>query len=290
MHEQNGTLVRDGTERMMLMEVCPVCGEQRRDNARFCTTCGHRFMVEELLAEPLSPASTAVRHELSSADIPVVPGWPAPATSADTSPWAPSSSDRGGWPAPPEEAASSDLLEVTWAEIAANALRSPRRAQPAVAVADLESEPAEDYGDLDVLDIDPPAVLGPDDDQLRQRARSLLDELRDVINGLTGKLVRPGDEIAQELEISLTQPAALEGEALADLRKAAEAAQERPRDLDTLTALTGHAGTILALIVGYERATAGIERAIDTLRGGPDTAVGGQTVSEEPAPSDDHVS
>ena len=142
MHEQNGTLVRDGTERMMLMEVCPVCGEQRRDNARFCTTCGHRFMVEELLAEPLSPASTAVRHELSSADIPVVPGWPAPATSADTSPWAPSSSDRGGWPAPPEEAAPSDLLEVTWAEIAANALRSSRRAQPAVAVADLESEPA----------------------------------------------------------------------------------------------------------------------------------------------------
>ena len=289
MHEQNGTLVRDGTERMMLMEVCPVCGEQRRDNARFCTTCGHRFMVEELLAEPLSPASTAVRHELSSADIPVVPGWPAPATSTDTSPWAPSSGDRGGWPAPPEEAASGELMEVTWAEIAANALRSSKRIQP-VAVPVLDGDQPNEFVSPDTQDIYPLHVDTPDDDRLRQRARSLMDELRDVINNLTGDPLPAGDELAQELEISLTQPAALEGEALADLRTAAEAAQERPRDLDTLTALTGHAGTILALIVGYERATAGIERAIDTLRGGPDTAVGGQTVSEEPAPSDDHVS
>jgi hypothetical protein len=112
------------------------------------------------------------------------------------------------------------------------------------------------------------------DAALRQRARALMGELREVIDGLTSDSSLTGEELAGDLEISLTRPAALDGDVLSDLRAAAESAQERPRDLDTLTALTAQADTILALIVAYERAAAGIERALVSIRGEPDDPAG----------------
>jgi hypothetical protein len=156
---------------------------------------------------------------------------------------------------------------VTWADVAATALGTQTPAQPVDFVSS-ESDTIDEFEANEDVDLEAASSGVRTDDLLRQRARSLLNELREVVEGLTSESSVASDDLASELEISLTRPAALEGEALADLRAAAESAQERPRDLDTLTALTAQAGTILALIVGYERATAGIERAIESIRNG----------------------
>lgn len=269
MHEHDRKLDSARTERIESMEVCPICGEQRRDSARFCTTCGQRFATDEMADIPDAPASPDVYLDPDAGADPVISGWPAPASQVASSPWAPSAEDRGGWPAPPlGPEGGSDSAEVTWAEVAATAFGSPRRTPP---VADLvtASDTTEEFEAIDEVDPELNQSGARSDDRLRERARSLMSELQDVIEGLTGESPSASGDLADELEISLTRPAALDGEALSDLRTVAESAQERPRDLDTLTALTAQAGAIVALIVGYERATAGIERAIETLRSSP---------------------
>jgi hypothetical protein len=266
MDEQDRKLDRAETERIELMEVCPVCGEQRRNTARFCTTCGHRFATDEI--EHTAPAPSPVSPVTNAPDVgdPVISGWPAPLPPSATSPWAPAAGN-GGWPAPPAEPASyNQAPEATWAPAAASA---PDDSTPMQPVSE-EASRIEIEDDFVVIeDANPETGHGalPHDEHLRQQARALLQELQETIEGLTGVPAGANEALARELEISLTQPAALEGDALADLRAAAEAAQSRPRDLDTITALTAQADTILALIVGYERTTAGIERAIQGLRG-----------------------
>ena len=269
MHEHDGKLDRARTERIELMEVCPVCGEQRRNSARFCTTCGHRFATNEIADTPAPPAPVSA-NPLSPASGddagPMISGWPAPSAEPAASPWAPQADNRGSWPAPPEEPTPGDAQsEVTWADVAASAFVSasqPQTAdnQPQGLSPDDDFEVTED-SDLEEVQADSRDV------ELRQRARALVSELQEVLESLTGGSAAANSNLVAELEISLTRPAALEGDALADLSAAAEAAQERPRDLDTITALTAQAETILAVIVGYERATAGIERALASLRG-----------------------
>jgi hypothetical protein len=269
MHAHDRKLDRAGIERIELMEVCPVCGEQRRNSARFCTTCGHRFAADEMASTQSPPAIQDVDHNPHEGAETVISGWPAPSPQTAGSPWAPPAEDKGGWPTPPvEPEENSGSSEVTWADVAATAFSSPKHTHK---VPDLPAEidAAEEFEAID--DVDAASIQANDGsgDLLRERARSLMRELRDVIEGLTGQSSNASDDLASDLEISLTRPAALDGDALADLRAAAESAQDRPRDLDTITALTGQADTILALIVGYERATAGIERAIETLRSKP---------------------
>lgn len=249
------------------MESCPVCGEQRRNSARFCTTCGHRFDIDEIGSETIAASNMDVRPESHNGVDPIIAGWPAPSREEAASPWAPPLDNTGGWPAPPSSSdATSVAPDVTWAEIAATALVRPIRAEPialeseAPLVADDISEVAEEASFE--ASAEEPGV----NDVLRERARNLVSELRDVIDGLTGESWAARLDLIGELEVSLTRPSALAGDALADLRATAEAVQARPRDLDTLTALTAQSETILALIVGYERASAGIERAIETLR------------------------
>lgn len=272
MHEHDRKLDRAETERIELMEVCPVCGDQRRNSARFCTTCGHRFATDEIENAPLDPSPVSTNLDFHDSADPAISGWPAPTSPMASSPWAPSAAETGGWPAPPvEPPTDSDATDVTWAEVAATALhgtRSPKAAVAPEATGELKEALAvvEDFPS-DFPDFAPGEERS--DDLLRQRARALLQELQETLEGLTGAPSTANDNLAGELEISLTRPAALEGEAITDLRSAAEAAQLRPRDLDTITALTAQADTILALIVGYERTTAGIERAITSLREDP---------------------
>lgn len=248
------------------MEVCPVCGEQRRNSARFCTTCGHRFAADEIANAPIPPVSPDVSEESQASADPVIPGWPVPSPSAGASPWASPTGSTGGWPAPPLAADEhNDSSDVTWADVAATAFGAPRKAQP-VALPELDADDSNEFELAEEAESDSELSDTPNDDLLRQRARTLLTDLREVIDGLTSDLPMANNDLAADLEISLTRPAALDGEALSELRIAAESAQERPRDLDTLTALTAQADTILALIVAYERASAGIERAIEVIR------------------------
>lgn len=269
MHAHVRTLDRAGTERIELMEVCPVCGEQRRNSARFCTTCGHRFVTDEIANTPVPPVNLDVNPSPQDIADPVISGWPAPSAPAATSPWAPPVEDRNGWPAPPattEETGESS--DVTWADVAATAF-APRGHTREVTGQTAGTDAADEFEAIDEVDANAMQFEASRDDLLRERARSLMSELRDVIEGLTGQSPSASDDLASELEISLTRPAALDGDALSALRVAAESAQDRPRDLDTLTALTAQADTILALIVAYERASAGIERAIENIRGEP---------------------
>jgi hypothetical protein len=267
MHGHDRKLDRARTERIELMEVCPVCGDQRRNSARFCTTCGHRFIADEIENTPLVPSSVSASLDVPESADPVISGWPAPTAPAASSPWAPPAA-AGGWPSPPAAApASNDSTEVTWAEVAATALGGNRLPEP-VAAAPTSSEPFDELAVIDDMDADAALSDQRNDVLLRQRARALLQELQETLEGLTGSSSTANDDLAGELEISLTRPAALDGDAIADLRAAAEGAHSRPRDLDSLTALTAQADTVLALIVGYERTTAGIERAIESLRGG----------------------
>lgn len=248
------------------MEACPVCGEQRRNSARFCTTCGHRFATDEIVNAPVPPVTPDATTETGANDDPLISGWPAPAPPAAASPWAPPTGGAGGWPAPPPAANEpDDSTDVTWADVAATAFGTPRKAPPA-AIPETDVVDVVEFDVIDDRDPDAATSAAQNDDALRQRARDLMSELREVIDSLTNSSSTAGDELASDLQISLTRPAALEGEALAALRAAAESAQERPRDLDTLTALTAQADAILALIVAYERASAGIERAIEDIR------------------------
>jgi hypothetical protein len=268
MHAQDRKLDRAGTERNELMEVCPVCGEQRRNSARFCTTCGHRFATDEMATTQSPPATLEMTNNPDDVADPVITGWPAPSSQSAASPWAPSGDERGGWPEPPAAPdAMSDSSEVTWADIAATALSSPKHARKE-AVLPADNDTVGEFEAIDEVDAETTQTDARSDALLRDRARSLMSELHEVIEGLTGQSSSVSDDLASELEIALTRPAALDGDALADLLAAAESAQDRPRDLDTLTALTAQADTILALIVAYERASAGIERAIESIRGG----------------------
>lgn len=247
------------------MERCSVCGEQRRNGARFCTTCGNRFATEETTGS-VAPDTVAEAPPDAAAADPTLAGWPAPPPDT-ASPWASPAADSDGWPAPPVAPATETEPEgLTWAEIAATAMTRPKRTTPPATQAP-EAALVEEFDAIDAEAISAEAPESPENDVLRERARTLLAELREVVDGLVG--VPPPfsrEDLASELEIALTRPATLEGDALSDLRAAATAAQERPRDLDTLTALTAQADTILALLVGYERTTAGIERALDTVR------------------------
>lgn len=262
------------------MERCPDCGEPRRNAARFCTTCGARFPASESAAPASDPTSPDPATAPPASDS---GGWPAPLAASTASPWATNSpaaaaasswstdsttttsAGGGGWPAPVAEADSTDE-GLTWAEIAAAAVSRPKPTPAPTVVA--PADPVEvDIAEFSLDELDESAD-SETTSALRARARFLAEELRSVIDELTGASTVDRDLVGEELRNALSRPAALDGNALADLQAAAEAAQERPRDLDTLTALTGHATTIQALIVGYERATAGIERVLDTISPG----------------------
>ncbi|MCA9877884.1 MAG: hypothetical protein KC442_08880, partial [Thermomicrobiales bacterium] len=166
------------------MERCSVCGEQRRNGARFCTTCGYRFATEET-ANSSAPETQADAPPVAAAADLALAGWPAPPPDTG-SPWASPAADADSWPAPPAAATTeTEPQGLTWAEIAATALTRPSRATRPDAEA---AEPAL-ADDFDAIDAQDPATGAPDDsgdELLRQRARALLTELREVVDGLVG--------------------------------------------------------------------------------------------------------
>jgi hypothetical protein len=100
-----------------------------------------------------------------------------------------------------------------------------------------------------------------------ERARSLVEELRETIAAIPEGSPADIDGVISDLEVAATHPAALPADDLAALREALFTARERPRDLDTLLDLTQRLDAMIALVIGYDRALAAIERSLDTLRG-----------------------
>lgn len=251
------------------MERCSNCGQPNRPGARFCTTCGHKMPAAE--SGTASEADDVVR-DTNATEItdPPIAGWP-------SSPPASEHDAHAAW-APPELTPSAskttdtgDLMHA--GDPDSHGSLQTERAWPAPPSGSSPTTP-------DVVDSSSSTLLAADDannlaDQgddrvaiasAKERAAHLLDELRDAIAALDGQPALDLTPVIADLEVAVTPPGAINPEQLGDLREALLAAREKPRDIDTIVALTGQLDALVALIFAYDRAVAAIERALDALR------------------------
>jgi hypothetical protein len=103
------------------------------------------------------------------------------------------------------------------------------------------------------------AAAGPSVD----RANELLDELREVISGLSAQSAPAEPEAVAVAAPSFegVKPSAEEIARFAELRAAVDAGSERPRDIDTMLDLSGRLDTIKALHDAYTRLSDAIDGA-----------------------------
>lgn len=252
------------------MERCPNCGSPGRQGARFCTTCGFRFLDDDdgaIAGDASAPAGEDESESIAawpSAPAPQEPlpgGWgqdsePA-AMAVSTSPepaaddaaifWPEATSDSDPWPAPPPVA--------TDAPGAAMLLREGESAMGS-------------HGDDPETTANDEPTTGAID-----RAQRLLDELRETIGSIERGSSFDLSGVISDLEVAVTPPGALPPDDVAELREALLAARERPRDVDTIVDLTKRVDSLLALVISYDRAVAAIERSLDVLRNEGETRV-----------------
>jgi hypothetical protein len=252
------------------MERCPHCGTPGRPGAKFCTTCGYEFVSEasdEVARESIDVASPVSEEVQTAPDSDANAGWPsAPADAANgDSVWAPSresgtvasAEDNGDKGNTSAENPWSATGANTWPSINSESDDVPDAESPAIAVA-MSHEPAPVAAMLDAVD-------EVDASNARARAERLLDELRAEIAAMTGPEIDL-DGVISDLEVALEPPGVLRGEGLTELREALLTVRERPRDVDTLLDLTRRVDAVMALMIGYDRAIAAIERSLNALR------------------------
>ncbi|MFM9108147.1 MAG: zinc-ribbon domain-containing protein [Chloroflexota bacterium] len=97
----------------------------------------------------------------------------------------------------------------------------------------------------------------------RVRAAELLTELRDLLPLLSNPSGADPAALAAALEAGI----AADHERWGDLRAVMEAARDRPRDVETVLALSQQVDSVLALIDRHEQLTAAVRRAARQLRG-----------------------
>lgn len=260
--------------------------------AKFCTICGHRLAADDASdAEPLESSSTE-----TSATKEAPPGgsdngdhasWPTQPTGSSSTgdantTWLPSpaSSTPGGTTDDAGQSGNGQDQEPPsiWAANPANGWPTP--ITPDTADQDDAATPEGlQGGTTGHLDDDPGETDLTMDERAeehdlavahaRDQALALLDELRRAISAISGD-EPPMDlsGVIEELEVAGTPPGAIGSDDLADLRDALLAARERPRDIDTMVALTSRLDAMVSLIFAYDRAIAAIERSLETLRRG----------------------
>jgi hypothetical protein len=251
------------------MERCPHCGTPGRPGAKFCTTCGYEFVSGASGAEAgesSDAASPAPEEVQTTGDSGADAGWPSAPTDAANGDnlWAPA---REIGPTAVSEDDEDERVANPWTATGANTWPSgpsasdgaPDAEQPAIAVA-MPPEPAPVAETADAVDVD--AVDASD---ARIRAEGLLDELRAVITSMSDAEIDL-DGVISDLEVALEPPGVLRGEGLTELREALLNARERPRDVDTLVDMTHRVDAVMALMIGYDRAIAAIERSLNALR------------------------
>ena len=255
------------------MEACPNCGQPVREGARFCTSCGYRITVDEgdvaATAGPPESDATGVSSIGNEKAVEPVAGWPESDIGqrwADAA-WAKPSTDVTTTDeAQAGERAAEEATSVwgasglsTWPMPPADAVSSTPSS--AVNGSAGSSQPGAEASVLSPL-IDDQA----ESERARQRASSLLEELRETIAAIAGADAVDLSGVIAELEVAVTPPGAIGPEELSELRDALLAARDRPRDLDTIIDLTGRLEAIIALTFAYDRAIAAIERSLEVLR------------------------
>jgi hypothetical protein len=218
------------------------------------------------VSESSDAGSAAPEEVQTTGDSGADAGWPsAPADAANVdNVWAPA---RETGPAAVSEDHEDERAANPWSATGANTWPSvpsesdgvPVAEQPVIAVA-IPPEPAPVAETADAVAVD--AVNASD---ARIRAEGLLDELRAVIASMSGAEIDLAGVIS-DLEVALEPPGVLRGEGLTELREALLNARERPRDVDTLIDMTRRVDAVMALMIGYDRAIAAIERSLNALR------------------------
>lgn len=115
-----------------------------------------------------------------------------------------------------------------------------------------------------------PAPEAATSESPRQRAASLLDELRALLPQIAaGDAVTDSGAGAASSAVAHRLAAARDQAGdFASLRRTLESAQQNPRDVDTMLDLVNRADRLLALLDGYERLTGEIDEAVTQLRNG----------------------
>jgi hypothetical protein len=257
-----------------MMERCPNCGTPARPGAKFCTTCGFRFLGDasdnESAHDHAEAAAPDTDEEPGLFPGAMTDGWPTPPPPAETV--------GGGWDAPapapaaaPSEPGDTIEADATSDSSAAIAVDS-WPARPVVAVADTasaepEPQPDEQSERESVANLEADVDNQAETAEATARAMRLLDELRQTISEIgPGSDVDLGGVIS-DLEVAVHPPGAMAAEDVAELRDALLAARERPRDVDTILDLTKRIDAMLALVIAYDRTIAAIERSLEALRG-----------------------
>ncbi len=250
------------------MERCPHCGTPGRPGAKFCTTCGFQFPDAE--TDTVSVAVADDTPETTDSDRPANDSeWPAAPSSVEpffgtgwdqnTSPTT-AVSEPDGETAETTEIVSAERPVDPW-PAPPDTVAEPDAAAPLQEETQLFGEDAAPIGSIAELE-------QADSAQTLARARQLLDELRETIDGIErgGALDLSG--VVSDLEVAVTPPGAMAPEDVAELREALLAARERPRDVDTIVDLTKRIEAMLSLVIAYDRTIAAIERSLDVLRRG----------------------
>lgn len=248
------------------MERCPNCGTSGRQGAKFCTTCGFRFLDENdsaIAGDALTLASDDENESVASEAIAAWPSAPAPigplsdGSNLEAEPpvtavsestvqtpddaadfWPEDTPDP--WPAPPTEAAD-DTGAATLPREEVLAMESPTENPDTVANDGRTTE----------------AIA---------HAQRLLDELRETILSIERESSIDLSGVISDLEVAVTPPGALLPDEVAELREALLTARERPRDVDTIVDLTKRVDAMVSLVIAYDRTIAAIERSLDVLR------------------------
>jgi hypothetical protein len=245
------------------MERCPNCGQESRVGAKFCTTCGYKMSAADGEPEPAEVTASHTQGENST-----VAGWPSSAPTTETATyaaWAPSAATASGSTESTGDEATAEELPAVWSSESGSTWPATSNGTPAATDDEAEEAPA----NTPTEDIDELTETAEDDAELaatKDRVTRLLDELRDAIATLEGQPAIDLSPVIADLEVAVTPPGAIKPEELSELRDALLAARERPRDIDTIVALTGRLDSLVALIFAYDRTIAAIERSLETLR------------------------
>lgn len=252
------------------MQTCPNCGSESRIGAKFCTSCGYRFVEN---GEPNSETDATRRSDPAPTWGTIQPeadqsvhheGWPTAAASTE--------SNEGRWQnptanAPAPEPDPSPVLESEtvaaefWPEAASESWPSASTA-PILGASDGDAA-AEPPPESQAVQDDEP---GGGQQDAQAHALDLLDQLRAAIvaTGPAGAANLAG--VIADLEVAATPPGAIPPDDLAELRDALLAARENPRDVDTIVDLTKRIDALVSLVIAYDRAIAAIERSLAALR------------------------
>jgi hypothetical protein len=249
------------------MEHCPNCRSETRHGARFCTSCGYRF-VDDSESGAWAPVAV-ISDESESLDVSQMPpqesanldGWPSP-------PAADAASAGGDGLASPLDATNPEPSSMPETDYAGFWPESPpadwRSPITLTASADSDIEPTSDSAIAAPTERETEARAAPPGSQ--QQVLDLVDQLRAAIVTMSAAESPDLSGVVSDLEVAATPPGALPQDQLAELREALFAAKENPRDVDTIVDLTRRIDGLVSLVIAYDRAMAAIERSLTALK------------------------